>query len=285
MTNNAGKIVAFTERVARELAASCAGDPVAELRLWIRIAQTREAMVCQLYGLDAIDKRVGPCLRRSVPEVARLAIRNIWVHEESHARYLAALQRSWDIETVMLNEIYGRLQGFVTDAATRGNVLARLAIAVGVALQQAPDFVNELERMTLRDFCSFVGELENTAILGYRRMLELATTMPIDLATSAGLPYSFRTDVARICAEESFHAGAFEIISGWLAPNGETFLDLSANACVLRLHRAVDSLLGSSSKRSRDPHATREPDPEVVWISDGGMAQLFADYGLPLRLP
>lgn len=285
MMDNAGTILAFTERVARELEASCVDDPVKELRLWIRIAQTREAMVCTLYGLDAIDRRIGPVLRRTVPEVARLAIRNIWIHEETHARYLGSLQRSWDIETVRLNELYGRLQGFVTDAATRGSVLARLAIAIGVAFDQAPDFVRELDRMTLREFCGFVGELEETAILGYQRMLALTGAMPIDLATSAGLPYSFRTDMARICAEESFHAGAFAIISDWLAPDGEGFLDLSANACVLRLHGAADALLSTHPTKVRDPDVVEPPEHDIVWISDGGMAELFQEYGLPVRLP
>lgn len=53
-----GKIVEYTEQVAAQITAECAGDHACELRVWISVAQQREAMVSELYKLSHIEPRL-----------------------------------------------------------------------------------------------------------------------------------------------------------------------------------------------------------------------------------
>jgi hypothetical protein len=280
-----GAITQYTERVAAELARSCAEVPLNELRAWLRIAQVREAMVTVVYGIDAIDLRMAARGSAEIADVARKAIRNIWVHEETHTRYLRALQQASELQDILLGEIFGRLQGSVTEAAARGGLLARLAIAAGVFLGKVPAFARELNAMNVREFCQFCVELEQTAGAGYDKILALAAELE---RAGEELPfaYSLRMDLTKIRADEAFHTEVFRCIERWLLPDGEGFRALEARQCVQELHTLAEDILGRTlEKRERDPSNTagQEAPPERYWLSDGGMASLFREYGLPIR--
>ena len=288
-----GAITLYTERVAAELSTRCAGAASRELRAWVRIAQVREAMVTRVYGLDAIDLRLSSQGCPEVADVARKAIRNIWVHEETHTRYLRALQQASELEDIVLSEIFGRLQGGVTEAAARGGLLARLAIAAGVLFRQVPEFARELSAMNVREFCVFCTELELTAGAGYDRILALAAQLERE-GSEEPFAYTLQFDLRKIRADEAFHAEVFRSIERWLRPDGDGFRSLDAHDCVREIHGLVDSVLGRPrDKRTRGGTESRSlpsgdtpvlyTDGELYWLSDGGMSTLFREFGLPLR--
>ncbi len=288
-----GAITLYTERVAAELSTRCAGATLRELRAWVRIAQVREAMVTRVYGLDAIDLRLSSQGCPDVADVARKAIRNIWVHEETHTRYLRALQQASELEDIVLSEIFGRLQGGVTEAAARGGLLARLAIAAGVLLRQVPEFAQELSAMNVREFCLFCTELELTAGAGYDRILALAAQLEREGA-EAPFAYTLQLDLSKIRADEAFHAEVFRSIERWLLPDGDGFRALDARDCVREIHGLVDRFLGRPrDKRTRGGPSNLALPPgdtpafdatgELYWLSDGGMGPLFQEFGLPIR--
>lgn len=276
-----GEIVHYTEQVAAQLEARFRGTPEQELAAWVRIAQVREAMVSEIYGVGSIDARFGATTAASVAHVARKAIRNIWVHEETHTRYLRALRVSAGSKDALLHEIYGRLQGTMTDAASRGSLFARLAIAVGVRRGQAPAFAAEIKAMNLHEFCQFCGELEETAVLGYRRILALLALLPEQ--TEPALAYTLEADITKICDDETFHVGVFSAVDSWLEPDGKNFVAMAPSQRVKELHALVDRVFGRDMATVRDPSALADGNAALGWLSDGGIGELFEEYGLPAR--
>jgi hypothetical protein len=282
--NMQGQILAFTEQVAEQLAQECRDQPLKELEAWIGIAQQREAMVTRLYDLKVIESRLGDPARGTAADVIRKAIANLWVHEESHTRYLSALKRGAGLSGQLIEIVRGRLEGRITDSAARGGLFGRLGIALGVATGMAPDFSRELRAMTLRQFCLFCAELEETARRGYQRILELvAATRQAGVIDEYAL--SIREDVVRILAEEGYHAAVFETIVGWLEADGDTVRPLDAGTCVRALYALCDRLLAAGPARPRGDGGTpTAPGDDAGWISDGGLGPLFLEHGLAVRV-
>jgi hypothetical protein len=279
-------IVAYTESVASEIARTYAGAPFDELRVWVRIAHQREAMVTQLYEVSEIEGRLGALNDGGAGSVARDVISSIWAHEESHTRFLGTL-RSLSDSLSGIVELQGRLEGRITRSAAAGGVLARMLIAIGASLKSVPDFASELRCMNLGELVQFHGELETTALMGYRRILELQRALGADEGAAHEFGYTFPYDVARILCEERFHEDTFHAMARWVAPDGMSFAAIPGIECAKILHdlcernlcvRTVQQTLAPSTAISK---GGEEPTP---WVSDGGLGQLFSRYDLPVPL-
>ncbi|MEY2935921.1 MAG: hypothetical protein RL033_6670 [Pseudomonadota bacterium] len=298
-------IVAYTEQVAGEIASRHADDPVAELELWLKLAHQREAMVTQLYELSELDRRLTAEQASGVCRLVRSVVLSIWAHESSHTRHLATL-RSAHSASAALAELQGSLEGWVTRQATQGSGLARMLIAIGVSLGQAPDFARELRELSLVELLQFHAELETTARMGYQRILQIAARIDDELSgstpvngasngasnvagTAAGTAdygITFRYDMARILCEENFHEAAFLEMMRWLEDEGK-LSELSVPACTQALHRlcaehlAVGAVRGVAAAESPGLESFVPGDPQGnEWVSDGGLGAVFRSAGL-----
>jgi hypothetical protein len=280
------EILEYTQAVAAELAASHTGDPLGELRIWVRLAHQREAMVTQLYELSQLDARL-PGTDGPAASFVRSAVESIWAHEESHTRFLASV-RSFGEEAPALAELRGKLEGKVTRSAVSGHgALARWMIAVGAALGQTPGFAADLREMTLRELLAFYGELEATARHGYERIRQLLAQLEKQAAPEIErlFGYTFPFDIARILCEEAFHEDAFDAIGKWVAPAGNGFVDMPADECARVLHDICERNLstGAAARRLLG-EAADKGDVAGDWISDGGLGALFARHQLAVPL-
>jgi hypothetical protein len=305
----ANSIVAYTEQVAGEIASRHADDPVAELELWLKLAHQREAMVTQLYELSALDRRLIAERAEGLRGLMRSVVLSIWAHESSHTRHLGTLRGAGGASAA-LAELQGSMEGWVTRQATQGSGIARLLIAIGVSLGQAPDFVRELRDLSLLELLAFHAELETTARMGYQRILQI--TARLDEVAAAGAVIggvtgantgsvagsgvapdyglTFRYDMARILCEENFHEAAFLEMIRWLEDEGKVGA-LSVHACTQALHRlcaehlAVGAVRGVAAAESPGLESHVPGDPQgSEWVSDGGLGAVFQSAGLAVPL-
>lgn len=292
----ANSIIAYTEQVAGEIASRHADDPVAELALWLKLAHQREAMVTQLYELSELDRRLIAERSSAVRGLVRSVVLSIWAHESSHTRQLATL-RGAHSASAALAELQGSLEGWVTRQATQGSSLARLLIAVGASLGQAPDFARELRELSLLELMAFHAELETTARMGYQRILQLLSRLDAQGKEPALTPggaadygLTFRYDMARILCEENFHEAAFQEMMSWLQDEGSRRA-LSAPECARALHDLCAEHLSVGSVRgvaaAELPGLESHVPGDALgreWVSDGGLRAVFESAGLPVPL-
>jgi hypothetical protein len=289
----ANSIIAYTEQVAGEIASRYAEDPVAELELWLKLAHQREAMVTQLYELSELDRRLTGEHASALRGLVRSVVLSIWAHESSHTRHLATLRGAAGAGAA-LAELQGSLEGWVTRQATQGSSLARLLIAIGASLGQAPDFARELRQLSLLELMAFHAELETTARMGYQRILQILARLAEEqrrgTRASAAAEYglTLRYDMARILCEENFHEAAFQEMSRWLEDESLE-RELSVPACTRALHRLCAEHLSLGAMRG--VAATESPGLEAhvpgdahsrEWVSDGGLGAVFQRAGLPV---
>jgi hypothetical protein len=277
-------IVAYTESVASEIARTHAGAPFDELRIWVRIAHQREAMVTQLYELSQIDDRIGAVDDGGAASVVRMVIASIWAHEESHTRFLGSL-RSLSDSLAGIAEFQGRLEGRIARSAASGGLLARMLIAVGASIRSVPGFANDLKGMNLRELMQFHGELETTARMGYRRILELEQALGPDRGATREFGYTFPYDVAKILCEEQFHEETFRAMLKWVAADGASFESRSARECTQILHDLCERNLSLGAVRHTVAPSEAIPKGEGAagfWVSAGGLGKLFSSHDLPV---
>jgi hypothetical protein len=278
-------IIQYTERVAGEIASRHAGEPVAELELWLSLAHQREAMVTQLYESAGIAARLKDGPDSGVHGVIRSVVLGIWHHEESHTRFLSSLRAAAGARPA-LAELQGVIEGWVTRSALGGSALARALIAAGIGLGRAPDFARELRRMNLLEFIRFSAELETTARMGYQRILQVSSQIDNPQATADDYGFTFQYDVARIECEEAFHEATFHELASWIDTKGEVTPGLSPERCTRTLHRlcarnlsvgAVRRVAAAENARLEiyAPGASNDD-----WLSEGGLGSLFRRAGL-----
>jgi hypothetical protein len=293
-----GSILTHTRAMAAELARAFRDDPTAELEMWARTAQRREAMVVMLYDSDAMKQRLPK--RPGEPEVlavVRKAIGGIWAQERTHTTLVEALRTLDESRLVAAYSVLGSLEGGVAHRATvdgwMGFVAASL-LGLARATGAAPGFTKAFRSLTPRQFFRFSHELETTAKEGYVRILELlaelgppegAGTFSTESALKFGVtgPYEF----AKTLAEECFHAAVFQQLDTWLQPDGASFVDVPAPEAVLRLRAlAVHHL--SLGAPHLDPAALGRPwtksVQDVALVSHGGLGDLFEEFGVGLPL-
>jgi hypothetical protein len=282
VTNQA--IVQYTEEVARQIAHTYEGAPFDELRVWVKIAHQREAMVTQLYGMSQIDARLGQLSEGTAGSVVRAVIASIWAHEESHTRFLGAL-RSLSESFSGLTELQGKLEGWVTRSAVSGGALARMLIAVGASLDRVPDFAGQLKLMNLRQLVEFDQELETTARMGYARILELVRALAGNEEVEDALGFTFEFDLTKILCEENFHEAVFREMAQWVSADGSTFLPLPREQCAKTLHNLCEQNLSVRTVRRITPAMPKGFQlVDDGWVSDGGLGRLFADFDLSVPI-
>jgi len=287
----AQSIVNYTEQVAGEIAVRFQDAPFDELRAWLRIAHQREAMVSELYELSALGARFAVADDDSPMSVARAVVASIWAHEVSHTRLLASL-RSLSEGMPGLAELQGQLEGAIIRGASDGGVLARMLIAIGCSLGRAPEFASELRRMNTLELLRFHAELETTARMGYERIIDLTSRLQSSPEARRDFGFTLGYDMVRILSEENFHEAVFLEMSRWLNADGESFRALPARECVESLHRLARQHLskGVVQQKLRAEHPNLEsqlpgdPGQQAQWLSDGGLGQLFVQFGLDVPL-
>jgi hypothetical protein len=286
-----GSILPHTRSLAAELASRFAHDPAGELDVWTTTAQQREAMVVNLYDADAIQDRLPK--RAGEPDVLpviRKAIGGIWAQERSHTTLIGSLRVVDEKQLTILRSLLGTIEGVITHCATANGwrrPLTNSLVGVGRVVGLAPEFTKAFHSLTLRQFLRFSHELETTAKEGYERILQLLEALDQagdTLKFGVTGPYEF----AKTLAEERFHAAVFEQLDNWLAPDELAFVDIPAHGAVVQLHRLALEHLSLSSPSFgpatraalRIPWTKSARDDRLV--SDGGLGELFADFGLPL---
>lgn len=277
-------VVRYADQVAREMAREFAAAPLDELRMWVRLAHQREAMVTELYRRSHVDQRLGQLLLHEGPcAVVRTALLNISAHEEAHTRLLSTVRGS---TVAQLSELQGRIEGRVIRALTSGSFLARALIALGASVDRVPEFATQLDRMSLRELIQFQGELETTARNGYQRILQLLQQLAGQPETEREYGYTFIYDITRILCEECFHEEAFVAMSSWLSAEGDTFAAISERDCALVLHDLAERNLSlGAARRLFAPTRPQPKGPEEPgWVSDGGLGQWFRERGLAVQL-
>jgi hypothetical protein len=291
-----GSILAHTRTLAEELARAFNDNPAAELEMWATTAQQREAMVVVLYDSAAIEQRLPK--RPGEPDVlavVRKAIGGIWAQERTHTTLVEALRT---LEKSHLNaalSVLGAIEGRMTHHATVNGwtgLVAGSLLGLVRAAGLAPEFTKAFRSLNPRQFFRFSHELETTAKEGYIRILELLATlrqMEDAGAFSAGTALKFGVtgsyEFAKTLAEECFHAAVFQQLDAWLQPDGASFVDIPAQDAVLRLRALAYQHLSLGSPHL-DPAALNRPwtksVQEVTLVSDGGLGDLFEEFGLGL---
>jgi hypothetical protein len=275
-------VVQYAAQVAEDIERQFADSPLAELRLWVRLAHQREAMVSELYQLSDVDERLRELPSEGPGAVVRYAVVSIWAHEESHTRFLSTIRGASEA-TAWLTELQGRLEGKVTRSVLAGSTLGRALIALGASLDRVPEFATQLQRMTLEELLEFQGELETTARTGYERMLTLLARLADDAAIQLEFGPAFSYDIGRILCEERFHEDVFSTMPRWVGPHARSRSDLSPDECARTLHDLAERNLSITAlAQLRNPGMPLpKGDPDAaLWVSDGGLGRFFETYGL-----
>lgn len=298
-----GQILDYTHRVAGELAQRCAGDREMELAAWLGMAEQREAMVVQVYDLDAVRRRMpagADDTGRQVAELAAKALGSIWAQETSHTTLLDSLRRVGGIDGARRDALRGSLEGLVTSLATDSGIsghVARWLVGISRKFDLAPEFTAALAPMSFATFCRFSRELEQTAAEGYERIADLQQRIEdADITAAAARRYGIllHHEVAKTLAEERFHAAVLEAVPDWLTADGGAFASAPIRERVAELRALGDRHLSVSAvarPRSGAGLESREGwRPEAArgdggpWVSAAGFDHLFRDYGVPVTV-
>lgn len=277
-------IVRYTEQVAGEIATRHAGAPLDELRLWLRLAHQREAMVAELYQHSELERRLDGGLESATSSAIRSVVLSIWAHETSHTRFLSSIREAARADGA-LAELQGRVEGWVTRSVTSGCALARALIAVGASVGQVPEFARELGKMSLLEFLRFNAELETTARMGYQRILQLASTVGKSDEGRQELGFTLEYDVARILCEENFHEAAFNEMSRWVRRAANGGPDASAGSPARALHELCSQNLSAAAlervAKLQNPvfESHHAMEAGSAWVSDGGLGTWFLEMG------
>jgi hypothetical protein len=113
----------------------------------------------------------------------------VWAQEKAHQAYFKAVleevcppQKLIKRLGVRLGDVLGRLQGRILGGVMSNSALrrcsAQIAIVLGNAVYEVPEYVRSLRQTDFSEFCTVNGDLEHTAVVGYDRMVTLARSMP-----------------------------------------------------------------------------------------------------------
>lgn len=292
-----GLIIEHTEQIAKKLKQRFASDPDGEIDVWVSTAQQREAMVVQLYAGAAVEQRL-PKSKDEPPiyGVVRRTVGGIWAQESSHTTLMRALrqvdgQRLADFQTLV-----GSVEGRTTELANSSGVLgtiARFAVSIGRALDKVPGFTQTFHGLNLREFCDFSLELETTAGQGYQRILHLIDVLDGEADDDGGsikFGLTQRYEFAKTLSEERFHAAVFGKLRQWVTPDGKALTPIDAKTAVLELKKLADETLmllvvkEVPDEARPDDKGLESAGDEAPYISDGGLGELFGEYGVGVEV-
>jgi uncharacterized protein (DUF362 family) len=221
----------ITDEVAQEIAerrARCAGDPGRELMEHLLVAVQRERIAAVGYDVTKLGDRLARApLSDEARRIIHRAITQIWIDENQHARYvLGVLLRQRD-RLVQLGaraeDLEGGVGGWMTavlqhttwsEAPVLRLTAAVLAAAARLVNRIPPSVESALVLAPLRDWCAFSADAEESAVLSFGRMLELAGE-----AHDLTFPESFAGELARMLADERAHERVFSALARQLRPD------------------------------------------------------------------
>jgi hypothetical protein len=219
------RIVDFASTAAADLASKFANEPEGEFIVWLQLALRREAMVAVAYDDHYIKARIQQLEDRGVPEnvteAIRIALASAWAQEKGHQHYLSAVLEAvsppkafFDRLTASLQDTLGQIEGRIIAALTSGDrfarARARLALSVGSLVQDVPDFVSAIGDMPFGGFAALNADLEETAIHGYHRMLELLAKLQGQ--SEFKVETTLTWDLKKMWRDETYHCALFHFL-------------------------------------------------------------------------
>ena len=237
----------ITDAVAVEIAerrVRCAGDPTRELIEHLLVAVQRERIAAVGYDTVMLGERLA---RAPMPDEGRRiihrAITQIWIDENQHARYvLGVLLRQRDLLLQLgarAEDLEGGVGGWMTAVLqhttwSEAPVLRLTATVLGAAARLArripPSVEDALVRAPLRDWCAFSADAEQSAVLSFGRMVELAGEAK---AEGLALPDGFAAELERMLDDERAHERVFAALADQLRPDDGLAGDVGELAATL----------------------------------------------------
>jgi len=231
-TNDGPKdFIQLAADAAAGLAKEYDGQPEMEFLAWLRIALEREAMVSAAYSSTFVDGQLARWqhdlgVPRDIVSAVRTAIESVWAQETAHQQLFKAVLFSVYRERTLLgrlrNELkraMGYIDGSILAGLTSPNPVirhfARIVTQVGRYLADVPEYVQRLRDTRFPQFCLINADLESTAVSGYERMLELATS----LRDANQIAYTtLIQDITRTSHDERYHEALFRSLADWPPP-------------------------------------------------------------------
>jgi hypothetical protein len=221
--------IEFAREAANDLRTRFRDDPESELMSWALIARRREALVAVAYDRNHLSSHFDRLAQVGVPDetliLLRGALGNVWAQEEAHQAYMEAFLKAvappktfFERFNVFIQGLMGKVEGNVIGGLMSPSALrqgrARLAITLGNLVSDVPEFVGSLESRSFSNFCDVNAQLEETAVLGYERMLELVLLLENHLSSQTAVP----ADFSRIRIDETYHNLVFRNLSRIFGP-------------------------------------------------------------------
>jgi hypothetical protein len=219
-------IVDFADAAATQLAHRYAGDPEAEFLAWLQVALRREAMVSEAYDDHFVRSHIRMLkkrgLSRPVAEIIRRSLASAWTQEIGHKYFLAAVLKRVNPPKTFFKRLSASCQDVLgaIEGKTIGNLVsgdsfemarARIALAIGSLVNDVPEFVKDIHRMSFSDFASLNADLEETAMHGYKRMSELF--LQLNSQSASSVETTLRWDLDRLLRDETYHHELFTMLA------------------------------------------------------------------------
>lgn len=206
--------------------------PDLELIDHLLVAVQRERVAAVGYDTVKLGERLA---RAPLPAEARRAIHRavtqVWLDETLHARYVLGVllrqrallvklgARSEDLEGAMGGWMTAVVQHTTWNEAPAERLTATLLEAGGHLSGRIPAEVRDaLAHRPLREWCAFSADAEDSAVLSFDRMIELAREVSAEPGRfpECELPKGFCEELARMLRDERAHKDVFERIAAHL---------------------------------------------------------------------
>ncbi len=237
----------YAKRAADNLAEFYADAPHLEFLAWIQIALRRESMVVEAYSnryLNGhLEKLASIHADRSIITIISDAISSAWAQEAGHKAYFEAILRSVAAPEILVDRIkaniqsiFGQLEGEIIASAGSPNIWQRLKAMIILRMAQLvtdiPDFVTHLSELNFVEFAILNRDLENTAVIGYRRMLKLLNGLQTSHKFPAGTTLVY--DLSSTLRDEIYHEALFNELA--------RLFDSSSDIGSISSERLLDSI-------------------------------------------
>src|SRR5262245_48071387 len=239
------------------------------------LALEREELVAVGYREDIISPRLAALrVPDDVREIIHHALVWAWKAEEMHAIYIRGALLKLAKRPVRVSAFSHQLAGAVGgwSASVRQHVkwsAAPVTLAAASVISGIGSLAGKVPRSVrrhltygpFRNFCLFNIEAERTAWLCWKRMVEVAQSIP-------GLPTKTASDFRRVQDDEDRHARIFAIVAEALHDHDELVQGETAATLAQKIEDVGEFFL---PRRLRTQFAGRNPlgSGEPVWVVQG----------------